>query len=75
MGWLVSLLKPIASWVLYNLFERFVNAVKDYYAEKARKEAEELENKRATAEYFKVISNPEATREERKSAEDKFLNS
>lgn len=74
MSWLVSILKPIASWLFANLLERAVSAVRDYFADLERKKKEAEENKRATAEYFKVISDPAATRDERKAAEDKFLN-
>lgn len=75
MAWLVALLKPIAEWLVTNLLGRLITAIKDYFVEKERKRQEDEEIKRANAEYFRVIADPNSTREERKNAEDKYLNS
>lgn len=71
MTWLAGVAASVFEWVLGGL----ITWIKDYLAAKAQKKQEELDNRKANDEYFKVISNPNSTREERKLAEDKYLNS
>lgn len=75
MGWLLGLFKPlgsrIASFFLEYFFNKIITAIKDW----SKKKEEDKKNQEAVTEYLEKVNNPNLTREERREAEDKYLNS
>ena len=75
MAWLLHILKPLFSWIvpfiLEFVFVKVKAAVERYKVKREEAKADKLAKK----EYTEVINNPASTREERKNAEDKYLNS
>ena len=75
MAWLLHVLKPLFSWIVPFLFEFIFMKVKVFFENRKKKREEANADKAAKKEYTEVINNPASTREERKNAEDKYLNS
>lgn len=75
MNFLLGLLTPIFEWAIKLIFSDLATFIHGW-SERRRKLAEETKvNEEAKAKYEAIVNNPNSTREERKDAEDKYLNS
>jgi len=71
MAWLLR----IGSYIGPMLLEFIWGKLSRYLSERKARKEEAKKEKEATAAYKDAVAKPDATREERKNAEDDFINS
>lgn len=78
-AWLLKPFLAIARFILPyivpEIISRLTNGIKKYFADKKAKKEEAKQNAQASEEYKQKVADPNATREDRKNAEDDYLNS
>lgn len=73
-AWLLRIFRPIAQWVVPLLFEFLFVKIKSAVSDWKKRKEEAKSSKEASDQYKQVVDDPNATREERKDAEDEFIN-
>lgn len=73
--WLLKIFRPFAQILIPLVFDLLFNKVMSAVREWKRKREEAKSAKEANKKYSEKVDDENATREERKDAEDKFLNS
>jgi hypothetical protein len=65
----------VASYFVWFFAEKIFAGISDYIRELVKRRAEAKQNKEASKAFKDIVNDPTKTREERKNAEDDFINS
>lgn len=75
LAWLLVPLKGLLKWLAPIFIQELIAHLKAWILEKKRQRDEAKQNKKAAEDYKAIVNDPTKTREERKNAEDDFINS